>query len=360
MGSVLINYRRGETAGEARALFKELAATGGGDAVFMDVDTIALGRDFRQVIRERLESCDLMLALVGRDWIAAEDPSGRRRLDDPNDFVRFEIEAALRRGIPVTPVLVQGAQMPAAEQLPEAIRDFAFRNAFELSHNTWESDVNELLKRLGLREHEGGHGGDRAWGRRQAAWRRWFWLKTALIATLASGIVGGVLYLFTGQPPASNTATPVKTLSSPVAEEPPRTRQDETKHSADTEGSKGRSEESVDDLGAKLAVGRELVRRGDISRASGGFARALRNTRYYTIVARDNCDSHTLREAILTVPRDELIVLPLPGNSCYRVGWGLYATESEAARARPTVAARFAERRVTLDGRTVSVTATLQ
>lgn len=145
MGSVFISYRRGETAGEARALFKEFAAAVGDDSVFMDVDTIALGRDFRKVIRERLESCDLMLALVGREWIAAKDPAGRRRLDDPNDFVRLEIETAMGRGIPVTPVLLQGAQMPTAEQLPEAIRDFAFRNGFELSHNRWESDVNELL-----------------------------------------------------------------------------------------------------------------------------------------------------------------------------------------------------------------------
>lgn len=150
MSIVFINYRRGETAGEARALFNELTEILGKDSVFMDVDTIALGRDFRQVIRERLESCDLMLALVGRDWVDSRNASGRRRLDDPSDFVRLEIEAALKRNIPVTPVLVQGAQMPTVEQLPEDIRDFAYRNAFELSHNRWESDVREMLKRLGL------------------------------------------------------------------------------------------------------------------------------------------------------------------------------------------------------------------
>jgi hypothetical protein len=78
--------------------------------------------------------------------------SGQRRLAAANDFVSLEIEAALKRNIPITPVLVQGAQMPAAEALPEKIRDFAFRNGFELSHNRWESDVQEMFKRLGLRK----------------------------------------------------------------------------------------------------------------------------------------------------------------------------------------------------------------
>jgi hypothetical protein len=154
MGSVFINYRRGETAGEARALFNELAATLGKDSVFMDVDNIALGRDFRQVLQERLASCDLMLALIGKDWVDDKSPTGQRRLDNPSDFVRLEIEAALKRNIPVTPVLVQGAQMPSAEQLPESIKDFAYRNGFELSHNRWESDVQEMLKRLGLNKQQ--------------------------------------------------------------------------------------------------------------------------------------------------------------------------------------------------------------
>jgi hypothetical protein len=150
MACVFINYRRGDTSGEARALFNELVAMRGKDSVFMDVDTIALGRDFRQIVRERVETCDLMLALVGRNWATVTNSSGKRRLDDSNDFVRLEIAAALKRDIPVIPVLVQGAAMPAAEQLPDEIKDFAYRNGFELSHNRWESDLQEMLKRLGL------------------------------------------------------------------------------------------------------------------------------------------------------------------------------------------------------------------
>ena len=154
MGGIFINYRRGETAGEARALFSELSAKLGADSVFMDVDNIAPGRDFRQVLQERLASVDVMLTLIGKDWMRATDAAGRRRLDDTNDFVRREIRAALERNISVTPVLLQGAQMPAESDLPEDIRDLAYRNAFELSHTRWSSDIQELVKRLGLLKRE--------------------------------------------------------------------------------------------------------------------------------------------------------------------------------------------------------------
>ena len=150
MGSVFISYRREDSEGQARALFQDLVARLGRDSVFMDVDSIGLGRDFRAVLQERLATCDVMLALIGRDWVDGKDKSGRRRLDIPGDFVRLEIAAALKRNIPVTPLLLHGAQMPTAEQLPEDLSDLAYRNGFELSHNRWESDVQELIKRLGL------------------------------------------------------------------------------------------------------------------------------------------------------------------------------------------------------------------
>jgi hypothetical protein len=152
--TVFISYRRSDTAGEATALYSDLAAVIGKDSVFMDVDKIALGRDFRQVLREHLESCDFMLALVGRNWVEAKNSFGQRRLEDPGDYVRLEIETALKRNIPVTPVLVQDAQMPTVAQLPEEIKDFAYRHGFELSHNRWNSDVQEMIKRLGLSKQE--------------------------------------------------------------------------------------------------------------------------------------------------------------------------------------------------------------
>ena len=150
MGIVFINYRRDQTAGEARALYNDLAELLGADRVFMDVDDIALGTDFRQVLRERLDTCTVMLSLIGREWADARDAAGHRRLDNPADFVRLEIATALQRNVAVTPVLLQGASMPAAESLPDELKNLAFRNGFELSHTRWESDVHELVRRLGL------------------------------------------------------------------------------------------------------------------------------------------------------------------------------------------------------------------
>jgi len=150
MGAVFISYRREDSEGQARALSLELVRLLGKESVFMDVDSIALGRDFRQVLQERLGSCDLMIALIGPGWLNAKDGSGTRRLDSPTDLVRQEIAAALKRNIPVIPVLLQGAQVPPPEQLPDDLKDLSYRNGFELGHSTWDSDVQEMVKRLGL------------------------------------------------------------------------------------------------------------------------------------------------------------------------------------------------------------------
>lgn len=168
----------------------------GRDSVFMDVDSIGLGRDFRAVLQERLATCDLMLALIGRDWIEGKDKSGRRRLENPGDFVRLEIAAALKRNIPVTPLLLHGAQMPSAEQLPEDLSDLAYRNGFELSHNRWESDVQELIKRLGLvtrNDTPSGAKTDAAAPTRQPATKPWFAIAGASVVVIAVA-VGGFLY----------------------------------------------------------------------------------------------------------------------------------------------------------------------
>ena len=150
MRSVFVSYRRGDSEGQARSLNFELVNLIGKDSVFMDVDSIALGRDFRHILHERLESCDLMLALIGPGWLDAKDTAGNRRLESATDLIRLEIAAALKRNIPVIPVLLQGAQMPPPERLPDDIKDLVYRNGFELGHSTWESDVREMVKRLGL------------------------------------------------------------------------------------------------------------------------------------------------------------------------------------------------------------------
>jgi formylglycine-generating enzyme required for sulfatase activity len=150
VSGIFISYRRGDSEGQARALSLELAKYVGDKGVFMDVDSIALGRDFRLSLHESLESCDAAIALIGPNWLDSKDAAGRRRLDDPGDIVRLEIATALKRNIPVTPVLLQGASVPAEQVLPDELKELAFRNGFELSHARWHSDVREMVQRLGL------------------------------------------------------------------------------------------------------------------------------------------------------------------------------------------------------------------
>src|SRR5277367_2124729 len=95
VGGIFISYRRGDSEGQARALSLELAKYVGDKGVFMDVDSIALGRDFRRSLHESLESCDAAIALIGPNWLDSKDAAGRRRLDDPGDIVRLEIATAL-------------------------------------------------------------------------------------------------------------------------------------------------------------------------------------------------------------------------------------------------------------------------
>jgi hypothetical protein len=114
----------------------------------MDVAAIEPGRDFRRAIEQHVGSCSVLLSVIGRSWLTATDESGARRLDDPLDFVRLETASALKRDIPVVPVLVHGAKMPKAADLPDDLKELAFRNGVELTHARWDSDVQVLLKAL--------------------------------------------------------------------------------------------------------------------------------------------------------------------------------------------------------------------
>src|SRR3954467_12205357 len=105
-GRIFISYRREENGWPARKLYEVMAERFGEDRVFKDVDSIEPGDDFVDQIQSAVASCDVLLALVGRNWTTTTGPGGGRRLDDPEDFVRLEIEAALNRGIRVIPILV--------------------------------------------------------------------------------------------------------------------------------------------------------------------------------------------------------------------------------------------------------------
>lgn len=144
-GGVFISYRRQGSSGAAGRLYDRLAARFGDDQVFMDVDAIALGVDFTQVIAQAVSNCAVLLAVVGPGWLTATGEDGQRRLDDPGDMVRLEIQTALERDILVIPVLVEGAAMPRARQLPEGLAGLARRNAHLLRHERFRSDTDRLL-----------------------------------------------------------------------------------------------------------------------------------------------------------------------------------------------------------------------
>jgi glycerophosphoryl diester phosphodiesterase len=132
-GGIFISYRRQETAWPARQLYEVLVARFGSEAVFKDVDDIEPGEDFVERITEAVAACDFLLALIGPQWLTITDATGARRLDDPEDFVRLELSAALSRGVRVVPILVDGARMPRADELPPDLAAVTRRQAVEIS-----------------------------------------------------------------------------------------------------------------------------------------------------------------------------------------------------------------------------------
>jgi hypothetical protein len=147
-GRIFVSYRHEETSYPAGWLFDRLVGHFGRDQIFKDIDSIELGDDFIEVITAAVGACDVLLALIGDQWLTMTGQDGRRRLDDPHDFVRLEIEAALTRNVRVIPILVEGAQMPRADQLPASLATLVRRQALELSPSRFDSDARRLLKVL--------------------------------------------------------------------------------------------------------------------------------------------------------------------------------------------------------------------
>lgn len=148
MGDIFISYRRDDTAGWAGRLSTDLQEQLE-EAVFQDIGAIAAGEDFVDAIERSLESCSAVLVLIGPDWSLIKDKAGTRRLDNPEDTVRLEIARALaRKDRLVIPVLVGGAEMPSADELPPELKALVRRNAFELSDTRWNYDLKQLVATL--------------------------------------------------------------------------------------------------------------------------------------------------------------------------------------------------------------------
>jgi hypothetical protein len=145
-GKIFINYRRGDDSPAAQAVFGRLEQAFPHEQLFMDVDNIEPGLDFVRVLNE--QQCDVLISIIGKNWLDARDAHGARRLDNPEDFVRIEIESALQQDKRVIPVLVGQAQMPSADQLPDTMKPFARRNAVRLSHERYRADTQGLIAAL--------------------------------------------------------------------------------------------------------------------------------------------------------------------------------------------------------------------
>lgn len=146
---IFICYRRLDAVKDARAIYERLVREFGAESVFMDIEGLLYGDNFHDALKHQLEQCTVVLALIGPKWLAAADGDGRRRLDDPDDYVRLELETSLeRKGVRVVPVLLDGATLPKEEELPGPLRPLVRRHALELRDTSFDSDMGRLTSRL--------------------------------------------------------------------------------------------------------------------------------------------------------------------------------------------------------------------
>lgn len=182
MPHIFISYRREDSGGYAGRIYDALVTAFGKPAVFIDIDAIEAGQDFPVVLRQTLAQCDAVLALIGREWLRIADAQGRRRLDDPNDFVRQEILYALEHQIRIIPVLVGGSTMPAERDLPAPLQPLAFRNAHEVPDRFFHESIRQLIHTL---ESPAGHSG---------GWK-WISRRKFLVPAIATTAFGGAAVL---------------------------------------------------------------------------------------------------------------------------------------------------------------------
>jgi hypothetical protein len=140
-----ISYRREDAPGLAGHVHDRLAREFGRDLLGMDVDSIPLGVNFVTALQEEVAKCGVLLAVIGPDWLKVRGKDGKRRLDNPNDFVRVEIAAALRREIPVIPILLEGTRVPSDDELPRDLQELYNRNALQVRHASFDKDIDRLV-----------------------------------------------------------------------------------------------------------------------------------------------------------------------------------------------------------------------
>lgn len=171
MPSVFISYRRNDSIEVVGRIYDRLVAKFGHGAVFRDLESIPLGSDFRTEMTSALDRCEIFIVIIGPTWIECRSANGVRRLDEPHDYVRMEIEYALERKLRIIPLLVMGASMPPPDQLPQTLRLLAFLNCIPIRTDPdFNSDVSRLIKGIDVRPKTNAksngksQSGIRAWG----------------------------------------------------------------------------------------------------------------------------------------------------------------------------------------------------
>ena len=148
-GHIFISYRRSDSADIVGRIYDRLVQEFGRNVIFKDVDSIPLGIDFKGYLHRTISECNVVLAIIGNGWLDAIDADGKKRLEDPGDFVRLEIESALEQGQPVIPLLVRGAAMPEEDELPAGLKPLAYRNGMPIRPDPdFHRDMDRLISAL--------------------------------------------------------------------------------------------------------------------------------------------------------------------------------------------------------------------
>jgi TIR domain len=145
---IILSYRRQDSAAITGRIFDRLAKKFGSRSIFMDVDNIPIGIDFRKRFNEELDTCNVLVVIIGKGWVG-ERPSERPRIEDEEDFVRMEVEIALARDIPIIPVLVDGGIMPKPNDIPPSLSSLTYNNAAEVgSGRDFHANVDRLIEAI--------------------------------------------------------------------------------------------------------------------------------------------------------------------------------------------------------------------
>jgi hypothetical protein len=201
--NIFVSYRRQTDSGVAGRIYDNLSRALPGVSIFMDVSKLTPGDNFEDALRKSLDTCKILLAIIGPEWTTMVDQSGRRRLDSTDDLLRMEVSTALAKGLRVIPVLIGGAEMPDIAVLPEELKPLARRQALEIRHTRFSADVDALAQAIAASMP----------GARGSRWRA---PALAAVAILVIAFAGGVAYLKSGingqnSPSAGKSEGPVWT-----------------------------------------------------------------------------------------------------------------------------------------------------